>query len=146
MIENTRLLLMFLFYFSNSVIFTEFRRSKVQMFFQIVDGEVKESGTWHDSDGTWGTYGYAADVKEVVNTEGSCPAIGQDRDEPWVESWEVKNGCPKPICPQPMLDITDKWTRSAGRTKKNGVTIKKFNMVLLQQFIFHLVMLHGLSV
>ena len=25
-----------------------------------------------------------------------------------------------------MLDITDKWTRSAGRTKKNGVTIKKF--------------------
>ena len=25
-----------------------------------------------------------------------------------------------------MLDITDKWTRSAGRSKKNGVTIKKF--------------------
>ena len=25
-----------------------------------------------------------------------------------------------------MLDITDKWTKSAGRTKKNGVTVKKF--------------------
>ena len=89
-----------------------------------MDGKVQESGTWHDSDGTWGTYGYDADVKEVVNTEGSCPAIGQERDEPWVESWEVKKGCPKPICPEPMLSITDKWTRVAGRTKKNGVTIK----------------------
>ena len=93
---------------------------------KIVNGKVEESGYWYDSDGTWGTYGYGADVKEVVNTEASCPAIGQDRDEPWVESWEVKRGCPKPICPKPMLDITDKWTRSAGRTKKNGVSVKKF--------------------
>jgi hypothetical protein len=92
---------------------------------KIVNGKVEESGTWHDSDGTWGTYGYDADVKEVVSTEGSCPAIGQERDEPWVEAWEVKKGCPKPQCPAPMLDITDKWIRSHGRTKKNGVWIKK---------------------
>ena len=68
---------------------------------------------------------YDADVKEVVSTEGSCPAIGEDKDEPWVEAWEVKKGCPAPICPAPMLHITDKWIRSAGRTKKNGVWIKK---------------------
>lgn len=92
----------------------------------IVNGKVEESGKWFDSNGEWGTYGYDADVKEVVNTEASCPAIGQERDEPWVDAWEVKKGCPAPICPQPMLDITDKWTRLDGRTKRNGVTVKKF--------------------
>lgn len=72
-----------------------------------MNGEVKESGRWYDSDGTWGQYEYIGQI----NTGGSCPAIGQDNDEPWVEPWQVKMGCPNPICPEQMLDITDKWSR-----------------------------------
>ena len=79
----------------------------LQCIIKIVNGEVKESGRWYDSDGTWGEYEYSGQI----NTGGSCPAFGQENDEPWVEPWQVKTGCPNPICPEPMLDIIDKWSR-----------------------------------
>merc|ERR1712110_310041 len=103
---------------------------------KIADGKVVEQGTWTASDGTWGTYGYDADVKQVVSGEGSCPAIGQERDEPWVEARTTKKGCPAPICPSPMLDITDKWVRSAGRTKKNGVWVKKTEIWISKYYLY----------